>query len=63
MANLTHKKTITEKAVLKGYLNEDSTLIRCDDFDIPVQDWLDKFASGYVEITITTKTEEDLLEE
>lgn len=58
--SLTYKKTVTEKVTLKGILNEDATIIECDNEKITVQDYLDKFASGYVEITIGNKTEEDL---
>lgn len=58
--SLTYKKTVTEKVTLKGILNDDATIIECDGDEVKVQDYLDKFASGYVEIVIGNKTEEDL---
>lgn len=63
MASLTYKRTTTEKVTLKGILNENATIIDCDGEEIEVQNYLDKFASGYVEIIIGNKTEEDLTEE
>jgi len=58
--SITYKKTVTEKVTLKGILNEDATMIDCDGNEVKIQDYLDKFASGYAEITIGNKNEEDL---
>lgn len=63
MAAVTYKRTTTEKLTLKGVLNEDATIIDCDGEEINLAEKLSKFADGYVEISMQTKSEEDLLTE
>ena len=65
MAGLTYKKNITEKFDCKGMLDAEAKTLTYEDKDlgtvvITVQDYLDKFASLPVQITIQTKSEEDL---
>jgi hypothetical protein len=65
MANLTYKKNTTEKFDCKGYLDDEAKTITFEDKEngevtITIQDYLDKFASLPVQITIQTKSEEEL---
>lgn len=65
MANLTYKKNITSKFDVKGYLDAEAKTVTYEDKDLGevtviLQDYLDKFASQYVQITIQTKSEEEL---
>ena len=65
MANLTYKKNITSKFDVKGYLDAEAKTVTYKDKDLGevtviLQDYLDKFASQYVQITIQTKSEEEL---
>lgn len=64
MANFTYKKTTEEKVTIKGILSEDATTVtvteKDGDKEVSVKDYLDKFADGYVEITIKNKSEDDL---
>lgn len=62
MANLTHKKTTTEKVTIKGIMNDEATMVDCDGEMVVIQEYLDKFASGYIEIAFVTKEEEDLMD-
>lgn len=67
MANLTHKKILTEKIVIKGQLSDDARVITVTekDFekDINVLDYLKKFSGEYIELSFQTKTEDDLTSE
>jgi len=66
MANFTYKETKTEKVVIKGMLSDDGKTItvteKNDDRDVSIQEYIDKFAGGYVEMTLGTKSENDLLD-
>ncbi len=65
MAALTYKKNTTEKFDVKGILDAEAKTVTYQDKDegeitITIQDYLDKFASLPVQITIQTKSEEEL---
>lgn len=65
MANLTYKKNITSKFDVKGCLDAEAKTVTYEDKELGevtviLQDYLDKFASQYVQITIQTKSEEEL---
>ena len=65
MAALKYTKNTTEKFDIKGYLNDEATTVTYEDKDageitVTLQDYLDKFASQHVQITIQTKSEEEL---
>lgn len=65
MANLNYKKNTTEKFDVKGVLDEAAKTVTYEDKEegevtITLQDYLDKFASQFVQITIQTKSEEEL---
>lgn len=66
MSNFNYKRTVEDKVTIKGMLSEDASIVtvseKDDDKEIPVKDYLDKFANGYVEITIKNKSEEDLVD-
>ncbi len=66
MSNFNYKRTVEDKVTIKGMLSEDASIVtvseKDDDKEIPVKDYLDKFANGYVEITIKNKSEEDLID-
>lgn len=67
MANITHKRTVTEKVTIKGLLSDDGSTITVveKDFEreVLVQDYLNKFAGEYCELTLQTKSEDDLTDE
>lgn len=67
MANLTHKKTVTEKVVIKGILSDDGktiTVMEKDvEKDVTIQDYVNKFVGEYIEVTLQTKSEDDLSDE
>lgn len=64
MANFTYKRTTEDKVTIKGMLSEDATIVTVSEKDgdkeVSVKDYLDKFADGYVEITIKNKSEDNL---
>lgn len=64
--NLVYKRSIEDKVVIKGELSEDLTTIHVTekdfDRDVILNDYLKEFAGEYVELTLKTKSEEDLLE-
>ena len=53
-----------QKVTIKGMLSEDATTVtvteKDGDKEVSVKDYLEKFADGYVEITIKNKSEDDL---
>lgn len=64
---LTYKKNTTEKFDVKGVLDAEAKKVTYEDKElgevtITVQEYLDKFASQMVQITIQTKSEENLEE-
>lgn len=67
MKNLKHVKTLVEKIQIKGVLSDDGKTItvteKDDEFDVTLQDYIDKFRGEYLELTFSTKQEEDLSEE
>lgn len=67
MANFTYKKTLTEKVTIKGMLSDDGKVItvteKDGDKEVTVQDYLDKFKGDYIEVTLQTKSEDDLSED
>lgn len=67
MANLTHKKTVTEKVVIKGILSDNGKTItvmeKDTEKDVIIQDYIDKFVGEYIEVTLQTKSEDDLSDE
>lgn len=67
MKNLSYKKTLTEKIQIKGVLSDDATMITVSDkeeeFEVALQDFLNRFAGEYVEITLSSKEEQDLSDE
>ena len=67
MANLTHKKTVTEKVVIKGILSDDGktiTVMEKDvEKDVTIQYYVNKFVGEYIEVTLQTKSEDDLSDE
>lgn len=65
MAALSYKKNTTEKFDVKGILDAEAKTVTYEDKDageitINIQDYLDMFASMPVQITIQTKSEEEL---
>lgn len=65
MAALSYKKNTTEKFDVKGILDAEAKTVTYEDKDtgevtIKLQDYLDMFASMSVQITIQTKSEEEL---
>ena len=65
MAALTYKKNTTEKFDVKGILDAEAKTVtyedkECGEITINIQDYIDMFASLPVQITIQTKSEEDL---
>lgn len=65
MAALSYKKNITQKFDVKGVLDDEAKTVTYEDKDsgqvtITLQDYLDMFASLPVQITIQTKSEEEL---
>ena len=65
MAALSYKKNTTEKFDVKGVLDSEAKTVTYEDKDsgqvtITLQDYLDMFASLPVQITIQTKSEEEL---
>lgn len=67
MKNLSYKKTLTEKIQIKGVLSDDATMITVSDkeeeFEVALQDFLNRFVGEYVEITLSSKEEQDLSDE
>lgn len=65
MAALSYKKNTTEKFDVKGILDAEAKTVTYEDKDngeitITIQDYLNRFASLPVQITIQTKSEEEL---
>jgi hypothetical protein len=65
MAALTYKKNTTEKFDVKGILDAEAKTVTYEEKEggqvtINLQDYLDMFASLPVQITIQTKSEEEL---
>lgn len=64
MAGLTYKKNTIEKFQVKGILDEEAKTVEVETkdsfFTITLQDYLDRFASQAVSITIQTQSEEEL---
>ena len=64
MAGLTYKKNTIEKFQVKGILDEEAKTVEVETkdsfFTITLQDYLDRFASQAVSITIQTQNEEEL---
>lgn len=67
MANFCYKRTTEDKVVIKGELSSDGTKVivteKEDTKEILIKNYLDKFVGEYVEITVKTKSEDDLLED
>lgn len=67
MANFTYKRTLTDKVTIKGMLSEDGKIVTVTEKDyekkVTVQDYIDKFKGDYIEITLQTKSENDLTED
>ena len=67
MANFTYKRTLTDKVTIKGMLSEDGKSVTVTEKDyekeVTVQDYIDKFKGDYIEITLQTKSENDLTED
>lgn len=67
MANFTYKRTLTDKVTIKGMLSEDGKVVTVTEKDcekeVTVQDYIDKFKGDYIEITLQTKSENDLTED
>ena len=67
MANFTYKRTLTDKVTIKRMLSEDRKIVTVTDKDgekeVTVQDYIDKFKGDYIEITLQTKSENDLTED
>ena len=65
--NFTYKRTLTDKVTIKGILSDDGTTINVTEKDgekeIKVQDYIDKFRGDYLEVTLQTKSENDLTED
>ena len=65
MSNFTYRKTTEEKVTIKGILSEDASTVivteKNGDREVSVQEYLEKFSNGYVEITIKNKSEDDLI--
>lgn len=64
--NLVFKRSIEDKIVIKGKLSEDCSIVHIKEKDcekdIVLMDYIKKFSGIYTEITIKTKSEEDLLD-
>ena len=65
MSNLSYKKTVTEKFDVKGFLNEDGSVVSYEDKDfgtleVTLEKVLRQFANLPVSISIKTVTEEEL---
>lgn len=68
MANISYKKSTTEKFDVKGYLDASASTITYIEKDkdgetevvLDVQTFLNKFAGSNVQITIQNKSEEEL---
>lgn len=67
MKNLKHTKTLVEKIQIKGVLSDDGKKIlvtdKDEEFEVTLQDYIDTFRGEYLELTFSTKQEEDLSEE
>ena len=67
MANITYNRTLTDKVTIKGMLPEDGKIVTVTEKDgekeVTVQDYVDKFKGNYIEITLQTKSENDLSED
>ena len=67
LANFTYKRTLTDKVTIKGMLSEDGKIVTVTEKDgekeVTVQDYIDKFTGNYIEITLQTKSENDLSED
>ena len=67
MANFAYKRTLTDKVTIKGTLSDDGRIVTVTEKDgekeITVQDYIDKFKGDYIEITLQTKSENDLINE
>ena len=67
LANFTYKRTLTDKVTIKGMLSEDGKIVTVTEKDgekeVTVQDYIDKFKGDYIEITLQTKSENDLTDE
>lgn len=67
LANFTYKRTLTDKVTIKGMLSEDGRIVTVTEKDgekeVTVQDYIDKFKCDYIEITLQTKSENDLTED
>ena len=67
MANFTYKRTLTDKVTIKGMLSEDGKIVTVTEKDyekeVTVQDYIDKFKGDYIEITLQTKSENDMTED
>ena len=67
MANFTYKRTLTDKVTIKGMLSEDGKIVTVTEKDyekkVTGQDYIDKFKGDYIEITLQTKSENDLTED
>ena len=62
---VSYKRNTTEKVDIKGVMNAEATTITYEVKDAPeetvtIQDYLNQFASLPVQITIQTKSEEEL---
>lgn len=65
MAAKAYKRNVTEKFTIKGTLNEEATCVSYEDKEegfvtVCLQDYLDKFASQLVSISVQAAYEEDL---
>ena len=67
LANFTYKRTLTDKVTIKGMLSKDGKIVTVTEKDgekeVTVQDYIDKFTGNYIEITLQTKSENDLSED
>ena len=64
--NFSYKRTTEDKVVIKGVLSDDATMVVVTEKDeekkVIIQDYLNKFAGDYIEITLKNKSEDDLLD-
>lgn len=64
MSAFSHKRTLTEKIIIKGVLSDDGKIItveeKDDTRDIVIQDYLDKFLGDYIELAFQQKSELDV---
>lgn len=62
--NFKHTKSIVEAVSIKGTLSNDCKTVTVEEKDddriVNIKDELENFAGDYVEITIKTKSDEDL---